>query len=50
MLACVRFVERGGALGVIASFRKGAEALEGGSGTRITADPTPREKGRKEPG
>lgn len=50
VLACVRFVERGGALGVIASFRKGAEALEGRSGTRITADPTPREKGRNEPG
>ncbi len=49
VLACVRFVEQGGALGVIASVRKAVEALQGGSGTRIVPDPAPAEEGRSKP-
>lgn len=36
--ACVRFVEQGGKMGVIASIESAVEALDGSSGTRIVRD------------
>ncbi len=36
--ACVRFLERGGELGVIASIDRAVDALEGNAGTRIVPD------------
>jgi carbamate kinase len=38
VLACVRFVERGGAMGVISSIERAMDALNGKAGTRVVPD------------
>lgn len=38
VLACVRFVEHGGKMGIVASLEKAVAALEGTAGTRVVPD------------